>query len=622
VAVALADGALAKGDPYSFFTALARDETVSPLNRAFAGFWLGNDLEAANASLRDAYHGAIGEEETLTPEVANAQFKWQMRTWVRIYYLFGPDGTRAKSALDAENTDRLETLLWHYGYAKSRVARADLAFVWFIQGSENHDMMDLGNAFLALQALAGKEPYATRTLSDGLPPSAHIAAWTPYYTRYCEERIRNGLFIEVASPTYGKYLIPELLNIAEFAVDNALRDVTTQLLHLTWADWAIEQLNGVRGGGKARCYQGNYSRRGHSDSWWQMGQYLLTEGPWTNTGISAHPIMGFNLCLASSPYELPEVVRALALNPEARGEYAYVSRRPAKMTSVETLPPLGEHGTRYAMAPKDSQLVRYSWCTPNYIMGSFLTDPTLCEGFAVDPEIPNENRAQYAAINAQNRWQGIVFDTDPDARIFPQCVGTPDKNKPGLSITYVQQVAVQHENVMIVQMNRANPKNTAMRVFFAEDMRDRIEEQDDWYLVEEGDSYAAAKLLNPVDGHEPADAEWSGGFLQPEDPYAAVILVAGRRTRFASRAEFMDYLLSHDCTVAVGTLTYRFTDSAGDSVDLGLALTEARIPVKNGAPIDLAPARTYDSPFVKSLHGNRGAHVAFDGATIELGATK
>ena len=79
------------------------------------------------------------------------------------------------------------------------------------------------------------------------------------------------------------------------------------------------------------------------------------------------------------------------------------------------------------MDGSEGQMVRYSYVTPEYIMGSWMLDPDV----------------QYAAINTQNRWQGVIFATDMNARVFPQCEGLANGK------TYNQQVAVQHKNVMI-----------------------------------------------------------------------------------------------------------------------------------------------------------------------------
>ena len=64
---------------------------------------------------------------------------------------------------------------------------------------------------------------------------------------------------------------------------------------------------------------------------------------WASAGRYAHPIMGFGFALTTSQYRLPSLVADLALDPEGRGEYVYVSRRPGRMTAPDTLPSLGGH---------------------------------------------------------------------------------------------------------------------------------------------------------------------------------------------------------------------------------------------------------------------------------------
>lgn len=43
----------------------------------------------------------------------------------------------------------MQELFVKYGCYKSTVARTDLSKIWHIQSSENHDMMDLPNAYPA-----------------------------------------------------------------------------------------------------------------------------------------------------------------------------------------------------------------------------------------------------------------------------------------------------------------------------------------------------------------------------------------------------------------------------------------------------------------------------------------
>ena len=594
------------GEPADFLCErMLEHEGTCDVAWAFAALWLNRDTAEANERLRKAYDAFLDGAPEMTPAIADEQAKWQMRTWVRLYYVFNDASTWHPGRLEPQTQERIETLFWNYACAKSTIDRAQPKYVWFVQGSENHDMMDLGNAFLAVQALAKRAAYRDRTLPDGHTPTEHAAAWTAHFTRYCEERVKHGLFIEVASPTYGKYLIPEWVNIADFAKDPALRAKAEVLLHTTWADWAIEQIDGVRGGGKARCYQGSYSENGASDSWRMMGQVLLEEDDWCNPGRYAHPIMGFGFILATSRYEMPKVVTNLARDAVGRGEYVYVSRRPGRMTAPEQLPSLGGHSCWYFMDHEDSRLVRYTWYTPDHVMGCFLVDPHLTESTQVQAGAIEKAQGRYAAISGQNRWQGVVFATDPEARIFPQCVGRPDKNKPDLSVTEIQHVAVQHRNVLIVQTNRAYPGNTVMRVYFGPGMRERLVEDAGWRFIEEGDSYAAVKALSRDNGSAPCGTTWDAPrFLRSDDVYAPVVFVTGRRTRHPSLADFQEYVLKHSHEVRDGVLHYRFTDPDGQQVELAMYVDDQRLPEIDGSPINLAPARVYDCPFITSDFGS------------------
>jgi hypothetical protein len=602
------------------FENLLNEPKTSPLVQAFAGFALDRDLPRANAQLEAAWTAALGDQKSLTPPVADEQFKWQMRTWMRIYYLYGPGETAVAHRLSEHNTTQLESLLWNYAAAKSHVTRADLKNIWFIQGSENHDLMDLGNAFLATQALANLPAYADRQLPDGLTPADHAAAWAVYFNAYCKERFRNGLIIEFASPIYGKYFVPELVNIADFADEPTLRHNAKALLDLLWADWAVEQLNGIRGGAKARCYQGKYSRFGARDSWYFMGNILLQQGNWSDAGIYGHPITGFGPVLATSKYRLPEVVKALATQPEARGSYAYVSRRPGRMTNIDPLPPYDDHSCWYHMS-RDSRLLRYTWCTPDYVMGSYTIDPALRVDFNMHPNEPERADKHYAAITAQNMWQGIVFDTGPDARIFPQCLGHLDEKNPDISTVYLQHVTVQHENVMLVQANRNNPGIQATRILFGPGMKARLVERDGWWILEEGDSYAAVRIVDRNDPAIAGAASWDTEIaLRAEDTHAPLVFVTGRKADCATLEDFVGVLSKHLWDIADGWFTYRFSDSQGEASTLGLSVEKAQVPRKNGAPVVLTPDRYYDNPFFGVSENRETITIAFagDSYTIDL----
>jgi hypothetical protein len=549
------------------------------LQFALAALWLDERVTEGNEKLRELHAAALaGNKEkdipptkVMTPLHASG-VKWAMRGWLRVYYMFNDKSRFFPGRLAPDLQRMLEEMFWNYGCYKSTVERAQLKYIWFIQGSENHDMMDLSNAFLALQAIEDLREYKSRKLPDGHTAAEHVEAWTQYYKRYCKLRIKRGLFVEI-SPTYGKYFLPELVNIYEFAEDAGLQRQMEMLLHVTWADWAIDQLGGIRGGAKTRVYQGHYAQRGTSDSWSFLGRILTGKGDFFQTKHYEAQYV-----LAMTRYRLPDVVIDLALSYDERGDYVYRSRRPSKLGE----PPesnLDEQG--YWMdSGTTGHMLRYSYCTPDYIMGSWMLDPKL----------------DYAAINTQNRWQGIIFATDMQARVFPQCVGL------GNGKTYNQHLAVQHKNVMIVQKNRTKAKQTGgMRVWFTEDMKRRVKERDAWLFLQEGKAYLAITVPRPEQGVVTPAYRWEKNWLHLKNEYAPLVFVTSRTAQHASLGDFVAYVSQHRYSIRQGVLTYRFKDA--DSLDTQIKMSlenQDALPEVNGQGIRLAGQRAFDSPYLHS----------------------
>jgi len=544
---------------------------------AMAALYTGKDLSGGNERLRGAWERAAGADKKLTPKEAS-EVKWWMRGMLRVYYLFHDKSDFFPGRLEKDVQAKLEDIFFNYGCYKSTVKRADLKNIWHIQGSENHDMMDLSNAYLSLQAVQNLPAYKDRKLPDGHTPTDHVRAWEKYYAQYALERAKNGLFVEI-SPTYGKWFVGEFVNIYDFTADPTVKKRMEMLLHLMWADWSVDHLNGVRGGGKTRCYQGHYSQRGGGDSWDRMARVLFGMENWawnSHGGLST-------LALLTSRYELPDVVYEIALNKGDVEPFVYQSTRPARERG-------GPSGV-YVMDPEGSGIVRYSYCTPESVMGCWMVDTT----------------ASYAAINSQNRWQGVVFATGPDARVFPQSVGL------GNGKTYHQHVAVQHRNVMVVAHHPKAKQTGQMRVFFPREIREHLVEKDGWAIVKEGAAWLGVRPLGDQ-GYELRDLKQKkvteasrqnsdGAWLWPKADRPPVVLVLSCEARHKTLDDFLAYLESHEHGVAAGKATYSFIDDLGEQTTLEVG-GELPVPSINGKAVDLFPKKVFDSPYVDSLHGS------------------
>jgi hypothetical protein len=108
------------------------------------------------------------------------------------------------------------------------------------------------------------------------------------------------------------------------------------------------------------------------------------------------------LPFVTSSWRMPDVVMDLALDPNGRGDYEVQERRPG-LQQPGVYPQL-----EYHLRADCGGLLRYGYCTPDFIMGSLL-----CEAR------PSQD---WTAISAQNRWQGAIFRGATDARIYPRAI--------------------------------------------------------------------------------------------------------------------------------------------------------------------------------------------------------
>ena len=588
-----------------FESAMQRKKII-PLHGAFARLWLNRDLKQANQLLQEAHQAIIKQEggaDVMTAEIASSEHvKWQMRTWNRIYQLFNDQSRFYPRRLDKKTQAMIEKMFWLYAGKMSSFERAGLQHIWGIHGSENHEMMHYSNALLALQAIKDRPAYRGRKLPDGRSPELHYQAWNNYYKLYCDERAKHGLQVEVFSG-YGKYTMPELFNMADLSEDKVLRQKMEKLLHLIWTDWAVGQVKGVRGGGRTRLYQGDPKKPyqllewGKNDTWRQMSGILLDREKWWNAGQwSNHPIRGMPWVLATTQYRLPDVIMDIAKDVEGRGDYVYVARRIAKQHRMAAKDVPVTTSPWYAFDSEDPRMLGYDYCTPDYVMGSLIIDPTL-------PLVASHTYLQgkdleegYPNLNSQNRYHGIVFASDINARVVPQCEGLGNRK------TYGQQQAVQHKNVMLVQRHKRSKSTGDMRLFFSKGMKARMVEQAGWLILKEGNAWLGVKGFSQKTSNESCDYHWDDDYwLRMNDGDAPVALITGRSSQFQDIKSFAAYLTSIS-----GNLKEKwFTLSSNETKRaLSLHLTMEALPKVNGNPIDLRPTTVFNSPFMHSEHGS------------------
>lgn len=495
----------------------------------------------------------------------NKGFYWSGNLFLRVYEFFHSGSRhfpgRLRPDVEAEMLERM----WDWGRTRARVeeAKIDEAQTWRYWGSENHDAMRKSTAWGVAQILKDKAPYNTRAYDDGTTAQAQYDAWTAYFNEYLRERAKKGLLYEVGSPTYNKYTVQGWYNFADFAQDATLQRRARQLLDLYWCVWAEDQIDGVCGGGKTRYYQP--SSRATDDAMFSAAWYCLNVG----RSMGKHPGL---MCLATSAYRMPLVAMDLALDVDGRGSYESTGRRMGLSRVRKTEAEFEEFRT------DTGGIVRHTWHTPEFVIGALMVEARPLE--------------DWCAGSAQNRWQGVVFRGDPDARIYPQCEGL------GNGKTYNQQWSVQKKCALIAQKLKGKGMSKQagdMRVWFsAPGLSNRVETRD-WVFVEAPGAWAAVRPVAGGYRWDGADKRGDGQWLRCLDDAAPVIIEAARKRDFADYETFRAAILATPLTFKNHVLTYK--SLSGDVLTLHADYSAP--PRINGAPVDFAPPRTFDSPFIQ-----------------------
>ena len=610
--------------------------------RHFAKLWLGQDLEEVNADLLRIFTS----EDRSIRDTYGLDDHWGLslnNILCKMYYWFGDKSTKMPGRLKPDTQKALLELLWERTKKKNDIFLARQS-TWWMTGSENHDLSCKMACFVSSQIFKNEPDFAKRIypdlgtgggtgywfhtprlhkikgmsfygpegrakLTDGKKYNAqdHYEQWVRYFMDYFAERARRGFFLETHSPTYMKYTTSFIISIYDYSEDQALREQAGKFMDLIFANWAQDQFDGVRGGAKTRVKAGGYANEGSRDSYYELAAFLL--------GGSGGPVAGSPMnTMVTSDYRLPKVVWSLALDREGLGSFAFLSRKPGEEQNVWPRP-LGLERTM--MCDTHSRFLRYSWVTPDYILGTQMDHPA----------------AVHSHLSCQARWQGITFNTGTNMRIFPRDVIEEKEGKWKMGLESFYRSA-QWRTVLVTQQARGwsqvNPewfpkKDMASRdfgIYFSTGL-DRVEEKAGWIFVQEGNTYVAIKVIRDrkVDPEHAEryiaskalyaelddDAyEWNRErrIIRFKDKYSPIIFETARKADYATLEDFTadildNPLLLHN-TVVPEWYVVSYTGCGANAKEIIFNAANNEMPTVGGEYIDYAPAKVYDSPYLQS----------------------
>lgn len=563
---------------------------------ALAAYWLNErTAEADQAILAERKNDFV---DTLKDE---GDFHWHAYLLERIYFLFGHDSKHFPGRMSAEAEAALLDMLWRWAEPRCRLEMTLPERDWWQWGSENHHAQAWASFWGAAQIFAKHPDYKNRRYAAGTTPAQMTVAFNEYFKRFARERAGKGLLVECNS-AYNKYTLGGWYNLADFADDPVLRQRMGMLLDLFWADWASEQINGVRGGSRHRCYPGMNSTEGsgmNGVAWFHFGLSKTTQHP------SA-------MCAATTFWRPSSVVMELAFDVKGRGVYEYTSRRPGLEQTAKTSGLLANYtsDTNHPFykprgltqfKPEGGGLLRYTWCTPDFVLGTSMVEarPT----------------ADWAGVSSQNRWEGVIFAGHPTARIFAQPL-TPKRGS-----VYNANWSVQKRGVLIIQrLKTSNAKG--QRIWFDASLK-RVE-TNGWVFAEAPQAFAAVCV---VDGrtaweadsveqhHEDKGRTDTGEWLKCVDEFSPVIIEVARKTDYTSFAAFQRAMLANSLRWEKHRLDYT---SQLSRTTLTLFADYSRSPLVDGQPVNYASAKVYDSPFIQSNFGSGVVTIQKGGRKLTL----
>ena len=564
---------------------LSRAYTCSKACFAIVNFYKNKDIEQADDQILEiCKYYKNHPEDTSYEHDSNA---WAGSLFVRIIKLFGSNG-QYPGRLDIDVENQLLELMWDWANVHSDISitQYDQSSEWRIEDSENHDAQRFMPCWGFAMIFKDHPGFKDRTYTHGGTVLDHYNAWTGYFKEYLAERAKRGLFVEMANNLYSLHTLKGIYDMYDFSTDVTLKNRACMLLDLFWATWAEEQLNGIRGGSKARLYPcftpyGNYDVI-RDLGWYYFGTGFASKVVWDNINVG---YVGL-LCAVTSTYRPHKIISEIITNP-AENVYEIKQRRMGLAKKGYYRPP------DYRLSTDFGGIFRYSYKTPAYIIGTSMFEALAHEDWTL--------------ISSQNRWCGVIFSGHPHARIFPQCKSLVGNR------TYNQYWAVQKYGTLIVQKLKTSFEAGDMRVWFASKGLDNRQEEDGWIFAEAKGAYVA---IRPADGGYKWDIENNrkSNWLKCINEYSPLIIQVVQKNDFDNYSDFKSAIRSLSLSFNKDILL--FTGLSGDRFKI--YADYSALPEINSKTINLQPDKVFDSPFIQAGWGDGIVEIKNGNHKIEL----
>lgn len=570
------------------------DTTINVALTAFALNKPQADIDAANAALNQYFTGKGNYWDGKKGDPATIDGYWASRTIASV--LMDPN---LNQHLTADNRAKMKAYLFSFVENRDNVQKSsvDADLRGRIYESGNHDMHSRMVYWSTAQILKDDPAYKDRVVTGGQTVEQRYGAWTTNLLDYFQDRAGKGGTVEVDSTVYAATYHSPVFNIAEYAEDERLKDISRQYLTLHMADLAQKTTEGISGGAKSRAGKNRVQTANEHRSIQYL--HLFTGEPdGSSVGDGVIPggaQLGRILGGATlTDYRLPQEVVDMVTDEDARGTYTYTTNRMGEGNRITVS---GIEGNVSIPSAGQSNLLHTTRVTPEFTLGWFTTD---------------ENRG-YLPISGQSQAFFAITDASPNSRLVMNLTG-------GKVDDELQGVGDGDAMMFRRQINRKNGQTP--RVYVSDDFTYSTDASGWVFGTDDSGSFFAIKGVLPANGstvshtiEDVGDDGGPGNYLTYSNDDAVVIVQMGQASKYADLDAFKADIIDNALTFNNGAVTYD-PGAAGGALTMFNSRT---LPKVNGQNVDLTPAKTYDSPY---LNGDYGATLitltGMNGSSIDL----
>jgi len=493
-------------------------------------------------------------------------FHWHSEMALRLIEFFGTNGIKSAGLIKPETEDKIFEAVWLYAKRRQQdqvgantKAEPDhkISNTWYIYESENHHSQSFTTLWHFSKLIKDRPDFKDRKYDDGRTAQQHFDSWNEYLKIYFTERAKKGIYVEIMSRDYNHKSVKGMFNVYDFTSDEELKRKAKNYIDLYFTYWGQEQIDGIAGGGKSRLYQD--INQGTSEY-----GYLFF-------GVGEKPhFQSVLLSAMTTSYRPPLVVVDIVCDRVGRGIYEVKQRPLGLAADGEYEPPI------YHMRTDYGGILRYSYCTPDFVMGTCMYEA--------------RPREDWTLISSQNRSHGVIFAGHENTAILPQCEKTSSNR------SYNSQWSVQNKGTFICQKLKTNQRAGRSVVWFSEVGLSSPFVERDWIFAESEGAFAAVRIVDGGFTWAEKNKREKGKWLVCENEYSPVILEVDQKVNYNSFEEFRAKVIGN--TMAFNNNILKYKSLYNDAFIFYSDYSKSS--EINGETVNYVQGKAYDSPFLQA----------------------